>query len=105
MGDDNLEEKTVLDEFLVFTAFCLKGGTRWYYSVMDKGQTEMFSLMGLKNRNQSFLQLQGLENERVILRKEIERQSAKFWLKKLSPKLWLSLLCGRLQAVQLRMEN
>lgn len=56
MGVDTWKEKMALGEFL-FTAFCLRGGTSWYYSVMDKGQVEMFNLMGLKTRKQSLMQL------------------------------------------------
>lgn len=56
-----------------FTAFCLRGGTSWYYPVIDKGQIKMFSLMGLKIRKQNLLQLR--ENEEGNLRKDRDTEA------------------------------
>lgn len=49
MGVDSWKNKMALGEFPVFIAFCLREGTDWYYSMMDKSQIEMLRIMGLKN--------------------------------------------------------
>ena len=66
MGLDTWKEKMALGTS-PFIAFCLRGGTSWYYPVIDKGQIKMFSLkkkkkkkfslVGLKIRKQNLLQL------------------------------------------------
>lgn len=57
-----------------FTAFCLRGGTSWYYPVIDKGQIKMFSLMGLKNQKTEFAATIR-ENEGRNLRKERDTEA------------------------------
>ena len=62
-------------------AFCLRGGTSWYYPVIDKGQIKMFSLKkkkvqpcGLENQKTEFAATIR-ENEGGNLRKEKDTEA------------------------------
>ena len=50
MGLDTWKEKMALGTS-PFIAFCLRGGTSWYYPVIDKGQIKMFSLKKKKKKS------------------------------------------------------